>query len=118
MTVLYPVAANWELFTEQIGVPKYEVDTISASIGPVPNKATKCLNEAMSWWLANDPCPSRKKIAEVLRGNVVPYRELAKHFEADSQGGISGIPWLERGTVVAVNIGITSVWGWVLGDDT
>ena len=91
MTKLYPVAANWELFAVQIGIPKYEVDVISASIGPVPSKASKCLNQAISWWLANDPCPSCKKIAEVLRGNVVHHRDLANSFEAECQGGIAGI---------------------------
>ena len=91
MKILNPIAANWELFAVQIGVPKQEVDSISASIGPVPKRASKCLIEAIAWWLNNDSYPSCKKIVAVLRGTVLPNRDVAKHLVAEFEGGMSGI---------------------------
>ena len=77
VTALQPIAPSWDLFGEQIGIPKDEIDKIGTSVGAAPNRVSKCLSDAMTWWLNNSHNPTYEKIIDALEGPVVSNRRLA-----------------------------------------
>ena len=86
LKALQPIASDWDLFGEQIGIPKHEVDRISADVGAAPNRVSKCLSDAMKWWLNNSPNPTYEMITKTLEGPVVPNRQLAKDITENFMG--------------------------------
>ena len=89
MAALQPIAARWESFSEQIGIPKYEVDKIGASVGAGSDRVSKCLSDAMTWWLNNSPNPTYENIIDVLEGPVVTVKRLAGEIREKFIGKIN-----------------------------
>ena len=89
MAALQPVAAGWELFGEQIGISKHEVNRIGANVGATPSRVSKCLSDAMTWWLNNSPNPTYEKIIDALEGPVVSNRHLAREIREKFIGKIN-----------------------------
>ena len=97
VTALHPIAASWNLFGEQIGIPKDEVDRIGVNVGEAPNRVSKCLSDAMTWWLNNNPNPTYEKIIDVLEGTVVSNRHLAGEIREKFIGKINyAIPLIRK----------------------
>ena len=89
MRALHPIASSWDLFGQQIGIPKHEVDTIGVNVGTAPNRVSKCLSNAMTWWLNNSPNPTYEKIIDALEGPVVSNRHLAGEIREKFIGKIN-----------------------------
>ena len=91
LNLLSPVAHNWDLFAQQIGVPPTQISQIQAD----SNYAVyKCLIRALEWWEANHDNPVYESMIAVLDpgiGKVTPVmnRALAsklREFMAKQRG--------------------------------
>ena len=78
LNILYPVACNWELFAQQIGVPFDHISHIKAAnpqAGP-----SYCFSHALKWWQSNLDSPVYEIIIDVLDpgiGKVTPAMNRA-----------------------------------------
>ena len=86
---LHPIASSWDLFGQQIGIPKHEVDIIGVDVGAAPNRVSKCLSNAMTWWLNTSTNPTYEKIIDALEGPVVSNRHLAGEIREKFIGKIN-----------------------------
>ena len=79
MNVLNPISPDWDLFSRQIGVPKVEIAKIKAANAVArPTQVSRCLTDAMDWWVENDPRPTYKKMVEALKGPSIGKKKLAE----------------------------------------
>ena len=75
---LQDVAANWYIFTGQLGVSSARRNRIKEEN---PNNCTLCLLHGLREWVRSDEMPTYQKISKVLRGRSVTDVSLAEEVE-------------------------------------
>ena len=79
--LLYELAAYWEVFLGQLGLPQYLQDRIKTDNGGLPMFSVRCLLDGLHHWVQSDDRPTYGRITAVLRGSVLNNEVLAKRVE-------------------------------------
>ena len=67
LNLLSPVAHNWDLFVQQIGVPPTQIADIKAATPQTgPSDLYKCFTQALEWWVANHDNPTYESMIGTL----------------------------------------------------
>ena len=83
--LLDEMAAFWNLFLGQLGVPQGKLDQIQLQSVGQPNVAQYCLTRGLHHWVVSDESPTYEKIIAVFNGNFLPNRPLARKVEEFAQ---------------------------------
>ena len=83
--LLDEMAAYWNLFLGQLGVPQGKLDQIQLQSIGQPNVAQYCLTRALHHWVVSDESPTYEKIIAVFNGNFLTNRPLARKVEEFAQ---------------------------------
>ena len=83
--LLDEMAAYWNLFLGQLGVPQGKLDQIQLQSIGQPNMAQYCLTRGLHHWVVSNESPTYEKIIAVFNGNFLTNRPLARKVEEFAQ---------------------------------
>ena len=85
---LHDIAAVWDLFVGQLGVPRSKQQQISRKNTNHPAFAQICLVDGLQHWVASDPLPTVEKVIVALSSRTINNKLLAA--EIGRQWGVQG----------------------------
>ena len=79
--LLSEVAAHWDLFLGQLGLPQYVRDVIKNHNANMAKFSVRCLLEGLHGWVESEDRPTYGRITAALRGSTVRNEALAQRVE-------------------------------------
>ena len=79
--LLSEVAAHWDLFLGQLGLPQHVRDEIRHDNARMAKFSKRCLLEGLHGWVESEDRPTYGRITTALRGSTVRNEALAQRVE-------------------------------------
>ena len=83
--LLDEMAAYWNLFLGQLGVPQGKLDQIQLQSVGQPNVAQYCLTRGLHHWVISNDSPTFERIIAILNGDFLTNKPLARRVEEFTQ---------------------------------
>ena len=90
--LLDEMAAYWNLFLGQLGVPQGKLDQIQLQSVGQPKVAQYCLTRGLHHWVVSDESPTYETIIAVLNGDFLPNKPLARKVEVFASENVKTKP--------------------------
>ena len=79
--LLSEVAAHWDLFLGQLGLPQHVLEQIKYDNARYPKFCQRCLLEGLHCWMESEDRPTYGRITAALRRSTVRSEALAQRVE-------------------------------------
>ena len=79
--LLSEVAAHWDLFLGQLGLPQHKRDVIRQDNARMAKFSVRCLLDGLHGWVESEDRPTYGRITAALRGSTVCNEALAQRVE-------------------------------------
>ena len=89
--LLSEVAAHWDLFLGQLGLPQHKRDVIKNDNANKAKFSVRCLLDGLHGWVESEDRPTYGRITAALRGSTVCNEALAQRVEQFAESHSSGM---------------------------